>query len=61
MPQKIGKLKASMLPKGQNNIEEMPRFGQLKFADRFPSQSEHPEIWVFGDVQTPVKFINELG
>ena len=40
-----------MLPKGQYNIGEMPRFGLTQFANRFPDQTQSPEILVYGDVE----------
>ena len=43
-----------MLPKGQYDIGEMPRFGLTQFAHRFPQYPHTPEISISGDVRQKV-------
>ncbi len=49
-----------MLPRGQFDIGEMPRFGLTQFANRFPVQTQNPEIQISGDVAQNLTIMNEL-
>jgi len=49
-----------MLPKGQYNIGEMPRFGLTQFASRFPSQTKHSRISISGNVENEITFSKEI-
>lgn len=42
---------SSGLPKGQFDIGKMPRFGLTQFANRFPCQTDKPQIHISGDVK----------
>lgn len=49
-----------MLPRGQFDIGEMPRFGLTQFANRFPVQTQHPEIQISGDVGQDLTIMGEF-
>ncbi len=49
-----------MLPKGQFDIGEMPRFGLTQFANRFPSQTGYPQISICGNVKKEITFSQEI-
>ena len=42
------------LPPGQRESSDFPRFGILRFAKRFPSQTERIKINIAGDVGAPI-------
>lgn len=42
------------LPPGQRERANFPRFGLLPFAQRFPEETERPEIRIVGDVEHEV-------
>ncbi len=48
------------LPRGQREIDVMPRFGLNKFAHRFPSETEKVAIDIGGDVQQTLRLSAEL-
>ena len=49
-----------MLPKGQYDIGKMPKFGLTKFANRFPTQTERPQLHISGDVAQGILIEKEL-
>ncbi len=49
-----------LLPPGQVEVEDFPRFGLLNFAFRFPAETERIELAVGGDVEHPARFGPEL-
>lgn len=51
---------SSTLPKGQFDIGKMPRFGLTKFANRFPAQTDKPELLITGDVKRDIILDEEL-
>jgi DMSO/TMAO reductase YedYZ molybdopterin-dependent catalytic subunit len=52
---------SSLLPPGQVEIDDFPRFGIASFAFRFPTETERIEIAVDGDVERPTRVAAELG
>ena len=48
------------LPPGQYEIDELPRFGLLKFASRFPTETDAIAIDIGGEVEQPLRFAEEL-
>jgi len=50
----------SELPRGQREINLLPRFGLTKFARRFPSETKEICIVVGGDVKQPIRISAEL-
>ena len=49
------------LPRGQREIDVLPRFGLTKFAHRFPSKTEDMAIEIGGDVGQSVRLSIGLG
>ncbi|WP_122073046.1 molybdopterin-dependent oxidoreductase [Pseudophaeobacter sp. EL27] len=50
----------TVLPKGQFDIGDMPRFGLSQFADRFPAQTQCPQLQVSGDMRQEITIGPEL-
>lgn len=48
------------LPRGQREIEEFPRFGLTRFAQRFPTDAEDTGIAIGGDVEHPFRVTSEI-
>lgn len=48
------------LPRGQREIDALPRFGLIKFARRFPSETEEITIDIVGDVGQSIRISTEL-
>ena len=40
-----------VLPPGQRDRPDFPRFGLIQFAGRFPQQTSRPEVEIIGDVE----------
>lgn len=48
-----------ILPPGQHEIDEFPRFGLTQFAHRFPEEAHHIKLQITGDVE-PITISDEL-
>ena len=48
------------LPPGQRETAEMPRFGLLKYASRFPSETERVAVVVTGDVEHTIEISDRM-
>jgi len=51
---------AKPLPPGQYEVREFPRFGLLRFADRFPNYVDRIELQTTGDIEEPATVSQEL-
>lgn len=49
-----------ILPPGQREIDEFPRFGLTQFANRFPYETGHIQLKITGDVDEPITISDEL-
>ena len=49
-----------LLPPGQYEALEFPRFGLARFADRFPKQVHRIELEILGDIEEPATLSSEL-
>jgi DMSO/TMAO reductase YedYZ molybdopterin-dependent catalytic subunit len=49
------------IPPGQFEIDEFPRFGLNRFANRFPTETGRAVVIVGGDVECPISVQDELG
>lgn len=49
-----------ILPPGQREIENFPRFGLTPFAVRFPTEIEIARIQIAGDVEASIEVVKEL-
>lgn len=49
-----------VLPPGQYEIDEFPRFGLTQFANRFPKETHHIQLQITGDVDVPITISEEL-
>ena len=48
------------LPPGQYEIDVLPRFGLLKYASRFPTDTNEVSIAIGGEVEQAVRLGTEL-
>lgn len=48
------------LPPGQYELDEFPRFGLSRFANRFPNENRHIDLKIAGDVDEVVAVSDEL-
>jgi len=52
--------RTTVLPRGQHEIDVLPRFGLTKFAHRFPRETEYISIDIGGDVKHSIRVSAEL-
>ena len=51
---------SGLLPPGQRETSDFPRFGLTQFAHRFPKETSRPEVQIVGDVEQGLLVTNVL-